>query len=114
MQKRTTLISLAIAAFFGASIVASAQTTTAPAKTPKTAEQKAAGKASYEAKFKAADKNSDGGLSKDELAAAGGEFGAIQKHFTEMDTNKDGKISMDEHKAWMKAHRAEKKKAASK
>jgi hypothetical protein len=55
--------------------------------------------------FKAADKNGDGGLSKDELAAADKSlFTNIRKYFEQMDANKDGKVTMAERGAWLKAH----------
>jgi hypothetical protein len=52
-------------------------------------------------KFKAADLNGDGGLSKDELDKTDpSEFKVIKAKFEEMDTNKDGKVTIGEANAW--------------
>jgi len=59
-------------------------------------------RAKWEAHFKAADKNGDGGLSKDELAKSKG-FPHIRDNFDAMDSNKDGKVTIAEHDAWQKA-----------
>ncbi len=67
-------------------------------------EEKAAGRDKAEARFKAADKDNDGGLSREEARAAKG-YGAIEKNFDAMDANKDGKVTMDERRAWGKANR---------
>jgi len=99
-----------------------AQTTPAPAaKTEKTAqpaktkEERQEARAKFEAQFKAADKNVDGGLSKDELAPTQkGDFSAIKKNFDAMDTNKDGKVTIAERDAWGKARAAEKKAVETK
>jgi hypothetical protein len=56
-----------------------------------------------EKRFKDADKNNDGGLSRAEARAAKG-YGAIEKHFDAMDTNKDGKVTMEERRAWTRAN----------
>jgi hypothetical protein len=56
-----------------------------------------------EKRFKDADKNNDGGLSRAEARAAKG-YGAIEKHFDAMDTNKDGKVTMEERRAWTMAN----------
>jgi len=53
--------------------------------------------------FKAADKNGDGALTKEEAANA--KMQHIVKNFDAMDANKDGKVTMDEIKAFMKSHR---------
>lgn len=55
----------------------------------------AAMKGRFDADFKNADRNGDGGLSKDEAAA----MPMIAKHFDEIDTNKDGVVSREEIEA---------------
>jgi Ca2+-binding EF-hand superfamily protein len=62
----------------------------------------------FEAAFKAADKNGDGGLSKDEVKG-NKHFAAMQKNFDQMDTNKDGKVTLAERDAWWTAQKAKKK-----
>jgi len=65
--------------------------------------EKAAAREKAEARFRAADKNNDGGLSRAEVKAAKG-FGNIEKHFDAMDTNNDGKVTMEERRAWGRTH----------
>lgn len=61
-------------------------------------------------RFKAADTNNDGGLSREEARAAKG-YGSIEKHFDAMDTNNDGKVTPEERRAWSQANRKGGKKA---
>lgn len=70
--------------------IASAQ---APAK-PEDREQRAA---QMQERLKAADKNGDGKISREEANASLPKLG---KHFDKIDGNKDGFISRDEMKAW--------------
>jgi hypothetical protein len=57
----------------------------------------------FEAEFKAADTNGDGGLSQDELAKTPeGQFKSIKNNFDKMDTNKDGKVTIEEMEKWIK------------
>jgi hypothetical protein len=56
--------------------------------------------------LKAADTNGDQAITKAEMTAA------IDAHFTKADTNKDGKISSDEHKA-MRAEMRQRMQAAT-
>jgi Ca2+-binding EF-hand superfamily protein len=59
--------------------------------------------AQFEAEFKAADTNGDGGLSQEELAKTPeGQFKSIKNNFEKMDTNKDGKVTIDEMEKWIK------------
>jgi hypothetical protein len=77
----------------------------ASAQTPTPAQKAAKRDASHDSKFKAADKNGDGALSKDELAAANPkDFSEMRKYFDQMDANKDGKVTEAERQAWIKAH----------
>ena len=59
------------------------------------------GRQEFEAKFKAADKDGDGALSKQE--AETGKLERIVKHFDAIDANKDAKVTMDELHAARKA-----------
>ena len=62
------------------------------------------------ARFKAADTNGDGGLSRDELAKTTRfQFALIKANFDQMDANKDGKVTPEERDAWIEAQRAKKK-----
>jgi Ca2+-binding EF-hand superfamily protein len=62
-------------------------------------------RADFRAHFRSTDKNSDGGISKQELGAADAKnFPLMSRHFDEMDANKDGKVTMEEHDAWVKKH----------
>jgi hypothetical protein len=54
-------------------------------------------------RFKAADKDGDGAISKAEADAAG--MKGVSKNFDKMDANKDGKVSRDEAKAWRQANK---------
>lgn len=54
----------------------------------------------FDAKFKAADKNGDGALTKDEVQAG---MPRLAKNFDKIDANHDGKITEDEIRAYMKA-----------
>jgi Ca2+-binding EF-hand superfamily protein len=62
-------------------------------------------------KFNAADKNKDGGLSREEARRGG--FAGIEKNFDAMDTNKDGKVTREERRAFAKKQRAARKAAQS-
>ena len=96
------IVSLLAIGFTGGAL---AQTTTPDAKKQKQ-EQKDKKRAQLEKNFKAADKNGDGALSREELAK-NKEWTA---NFDKMDANKDGKITMAEHDAWQK-QKADAKKA---
>jgi Spy/CpxP family protein refolding chaperone len=52
----------------------------------------------FEAKFKAADKNGDGALTRDEVKAG---LPRLAQHFDQLDANHDGKLTLDEIKAGM-------------
>jgi Ca2+-binding EF-hand superfamily protein len=57
-------------------------------------------------RFKQADTNGDGMLSRQEAAA----LPMISKHFDEIDANKDNQISTDELRAYHEAHKGEHRK----
>lgn len=54
----------------------------------------------FDAKFKAADKDNDGSLTKDEAQAG---MPRLAKNFDQIDANHDGKVTPDEIRAYMKA-----------
>ena len=54
----------------------------------------------FDAKFKAADKDGDGALTKDEAQAG---LPHLAKHFDQIDANHDGKVTEDEIRAYMKS-----------
>src|SRR5262249_51370755 len=60
------------------------------------AERRAAHQQKFQARFKAADTNGDGGLSKAETTAA---FPRLARHFDTLDANKDGVVTLDELQA---------------
>jgi hypothetical protein len=79
----------------------------APAAPKKSKEEMQQARSAWAANFKAADKNGDGGLSREELSQTKG-FPSIRKNFDQMDTDRDGKVTMAEHDAWQKANRKKK------
>lgn len=60
----------------------------------------------FEAAFKAADKDADGTLDKEEAKA----MPRVAKHFDEIDADKDGTVSKDEIHTFMKEHHKDKGK----
>ena len=78
---------------------------TAPAKTD--AKEQKRGE-----RFKAADKNGDGAISKAEADAAG--MKRLSQNFAAIDTNKDGKVTREEMKAYRVAHKGEHKGGTAK
>jgi hypothetical protein len=92
----STIAGIMALALAGSSYVAFAQ--------PKSKAERQEALAKWMAAFKAADKNGDGGLSKEELAKAKG-FGVMKKNFDAMDANKDGKVTPEERGAWGKANK---------
>lgn len=118
MSKRSAILGSIVAlALAGTSLPALAQT---PAPATKTKEEKREARANLEAQFKAADKSGDGGLSKAELAQAmtlpgsSPAFKVMDANFDAMDTNKDGRVTLAERDAWIKARAAAKKAAEPK
>ncbi len=67
-------------------------------------EHRAKMKAEFEAKFKAADKNNDGALTRDEFKAA---FPRMADRFDTIDANRDGKVTTAEVESSMKKMRDE-------
>ncbi|WP_137928147.1 EF-hand domain-containing protein [Cupriavidus sp. 2SB] len=61
-------------------------------------------KAAFEAKFKAADKNNDGVLTRDEFKTA---FPRMANRFDKLDANRDGKVTMAEIQSDMEKMRKE-------
>lgn len=60
-----------------------------------------------EARFKAADKDNDGSLTREEAKA----MPRVAKNFDAIDTDKSGTVTLKEIRAYMKAHRQERKKS---
>jgi Ca2+-binding EF-hand superfamily protein len=91
----------AVTALLSASLIASSAFAQAPADAPK-------GERAHRMheRIKAADKDGDGKISRTESAA----LPRIAKHFDEIDTNKDGFVTMDELKAFHEKHRDHKPK----
>jgi Ca2+-binding EF-hand superfamily protein len=110
MYKRTLVLSaLFTLAFSGASFAAEADKSprdlNKDGKTTKSENKEA--KHDLAARFKAADKDNDGGLSRQELKGIK-EFEGIEKNFDQMDANKDGKVTFSERNNWLKAQGKEK------
>ena len=105
MDKKTIALLLSIT--LGSAGSALAQTSANKTDAGKHKEQRA----KWEQDFKAADKNGDGGLSKDEVNAAK-HFGNIKKNFDAMDADKNGKVTEAEYRSWM-AKNGSKKAAKS-
>lgn len=115
---KQVVIAAALLAFGAAATSAVAQdkptavsgdTAAAPAAKKAGADQK---RADWEAKFKKADADGSGGLSKAELEKTSAkQFSAIKKKFDAMDANKDGQITLAERYAHAEA--AKKAKAGS-
>ena len=94
-------VALAVA---GLPVLAQTTTTQPPAKTKA---EKQASREAWEVKFRKADTNYDGALSRDEITKANQpEFTVILQNFDAMDSNKDGKVSLDERRNWGKEKRA--------
>jgi hypothetical protein len=71
------------------------------------ADEKSEARRKAQERYKAADKNNDGALSREEAKAGG--YANIEKNFDAIDANKDGKVTPDERRAWSQANRAKKK-----
>lgn len=84
-----------------AATLASAQAPAEPARTDK-GEKRAA---HMQERLKAADKNGDGKISREEAAAS---LPKLAKQFDKIDANKDGFITREEIKAWHDQHAARK------
>jgi hypothetical protein len=96
MIRRKLLIGALSMAFAGGAFAQAAKT-----------DAKAAPKDDWMARFKKADANNSGGLSKAELEKTGpNEFGFIKRNFDQLDTNKDGQVTIAERDAGLKAAQA--------
>lgn len=95
---------VAVATIFAGSALAQANPVAPGQQKKVAAKTEAEQRAHWEASFKKADTDGNGGLSKAELDKAGPkEFPAIKKHFDKMDADKDGKVTMAERDAFEKA-----------
>jgi hypothetical protein len=74
------------------------------------AEERSAARQKAQERYKAADRNNDGALSREEAKAGG--YGNIERNFDAMDTNRDGKVTHDERRAFAKARRADRTSAS--
>jgi Ca2+-binding EF-hand superfamily protein len=114
MSRITAIAVLAVSALFAGSVLAQANPA-APGQQKKAAKSEAEQHAAWEATFKKADTNGDGGLSKDELAKTDAKaFPAIKKSFDKMDSNKDGKVTVAERDAFVAASKDKKDEKAKK
>ena len=84
------LLCMALGALFGSGL---AYTQSAPAAMQAPQKQPRY-LAKFEERFRAADKDGDGALTREEAQAAG--LARIVDHFDRIDINKDGKITIDE------------------
>jgi hypothetical protein len=73
------------------------------------ADEKSDARRKSQERFKAADKNNDGALTREEAKAGG--YASIEKNFDAMDTDKDGKVTREERRAYAKARKGEKSSA---
>ena len=103
-MKTVTVALIAASLTALATSFAFAQTPAEPAKTEKTdkGEKRAA---HMQERLKAADKNGDGKISREEAAAS---LPKLAKRFDKIDVNKDGFITKEEMKAWHDQHAARK------
>lgn len=85
------LICAAFGALFGSGL---AYTQSVPATAPSATAKPPRYLAKFEERFRAADKDGDGALTKEEAKAAG--LDRIVDHFEQIDANKDGKVTIDE------------------
>jgi hypothetical protein len=85
------LICAAFGALFGSGL---AYTQSVPATAPSAPAKQPRYLAKFEERFRAADKDGDGALTREEAKAAG--LGRIVDNFERIDANKDGKVTIDE------------------
>ena len=85
------LLCAAFGAVFGSGL---AYTQSVPATAPAASMKSSGHLAKIEERFRAAVKNGDGALTREEAQAAG--LDRVVKHFDQIDANKDGKITVDE------------------
>jgi Ca2+-binding EF-hand superfamily protein len=85
------LLCAAFGAVFGSGL---AYTQSVPAAAPSASMKHPGYLEKIEERFRAADKNGDGALTREEANAAG--LDRIAKHFEQIDANKDGKVTIDE------------------
>lgn len=89
------LLCAALGALFGSGLAYTQSITqSVPATVQSPAPKQPRYLAKFEERFRAADKDGDGALTKEEAKAAG--LGRIVEHFDRIDANKDGKITIDE------------------
>jgi hypothetical protein len=74
-------------------------------------EEKSEARRKAQERYKAADKNSDGALTREEARAGG--FTNIERNFDAMDANRDGKVTPEERRAHANARKAERASAGS-
>ncbi|HEX7649315.1 MAG TPA: EF-hand domain-containing protein [Noviherbaspirillum sp.] len=85
------LLCAAFGAVFGSGL---AYTQSAPATAPSVSMKHPGYLEKIEERFRTADKNGDGALTREEAKAAG--LDRIVQHFDRIDANKDGKVTIDE------------------
>ena len=90
------LLTTVLAALFGAGM-AIAQSAVDVAKAEPAAPRVPSYLAKFDHQFRAADKDGDGALTKQEAQAGG--MGRIAEHFERLDADKDGKVTREELRA---------------
>jgi Ca2+-binding EF-hand superfamily protein len=101
---RTSVSAVVFAAVLSSFAVSSFAQTTEPA--PATGGKGERFAAKLDEKFKGADANGDGQLTKDEMTKG---MPRMASHFDEIDTNKDGFVTEDEIKAYAQSRRGSRK-----
>lgn len=74
-----------------------------PGPAMKPARKRDTPKERFAGRFKAADTNADGGLSMTELERSKA-FPAMHRNFDAIDVNRDGKVTIEEYRAWRRTN----------
>lgn len=91
-----TAVSVVIAALFISGIVLAQS----PSSNARPQSNAASSRSNFDTRFKAADKDGDHALTREEAQA--GKMTGIAEHFEEIDANHDGKVTPDEFRDYLK------------